>query len=165
MIFAELWDVFAIQQAVIESYQGCRMRSNTTMTSRMLQPLLVAVLCQLLTKICGIAPDNSDITDDVIISTRCRARCLSRLQVRSYYGRRFSAEFRAILWNFCGGWRSGIIWLKMSARSERAKAHCIFFMFLVFFRKNFIKRRSTDVFEIFPCARGRGSTAGIESRL
>jgi len=53
------------------------------MTSRATHLLLTAVLCYavLVTKVCGVAVDNGDVTDDVIVGARCRARCLSRLQV------------------------------------------------------------------------------------
>jgi len=45
--------------------------------------LLAAVGCfaPLPTKVFGVALENGDVTDDVIIGARCRARCLSRLQV------------------------------------------------------------------------------------
>ena len=51
------------------------------MTSRVL--LVAEVLCSalLLTNVCDVASDNGDVTDDVIIGARCRARCLARLQV------------------------------------------------------------------------------------
>jgi len=54
------------------------------MTSRVLQLLLAVVLCFSLlmtTNVGAVAVDNRDVTDDVIIGARCRARCLSQLQV------------------------------------------------------------------------------------
>jgi len=52
------------------------------MTSQLLL-LLTALVCYtvLVTNVCGVAIDNGDVTDDVIVGARCRARCLSRLQV------------------------------------------------------------------------------------
>jgi len=54
------------------------------MTSRVLRLLLLtAAVCfaLLLANVCGVATDNSDVSYDVIIGARCRARCLSQLQV------------------------------------------------------------------------------------
>ena len=57
------------------------------MTSRSprLPMLAVLVVCHavllMVTNVCGVAVDNGDVTDDVIVGARCRARCLSRLQV------------------------------------------------------------------------------------
>jgi len=54
------------------------------MTSQVLRLLLSTVavcFAVLMTGVCGVAIGNRDVTDDVIVGARCRARCLYQLQV------------------------------------------------------------------------------------